>query len=145
MNSELVQRIITLTKNSEITEELVCEILKKLEIINIETFEADEYIIAFAINKVHSAIKTLINTSVLPGEIKDIFIDRVCGEVLYTKYIRDELPENLSEENLIKQMSLGDTTVSYDTSQGENKLLSLIEYLKTSGAGELLCYRKLTW
>ncbi len=78
------------------------------------------------------------NVSEIPSVLETVVIDRVCGEVLYTKYINNELPENLNVDSIVKQMSLGDTTVSYDTSQADNKVMFLIEALKNSGVGEML-------
>ncbi len=145
MSEILIKSILELVKDSDITEELVSSILQQLENIKVEIFEADLYIVTYAITKVESKIKNILNTSEIPEEVNNIFVNRVCGEILYTKYIRDELPENLNEVTLVKQMSLGDTTVAYDTSQSSNKLLTLLETMKRAGEGELLCYRKLTW
>ncbi len=145
MSEVLKQNIMKQVLDTSISEELVAEILQYLENIKLDIYEVDFYIIAFAIKKVHSEIKNILNVSVIPTEVENIIIQRVCGEVLHTKYIRNELPENLSDETIIKNISLGDSTVSYDTSQSENKILSLINSLKRAGEGELLCYRKLTW
>ncbi len=148
MSEILIQSIMGLINSSDgskITEELVTTILQQLENFKVDIVEADCYIVAYAITKVESKINNILNTSEMPKEVNNIFVNRVCGEVLYTKYIRDELPENFNEVTVVKQMSLGDTNVTYDTSQSENKLLTLLETLKRAGEGELLCYRKLTW
>ncbi len=145
MSEVLIRNIMDLIQDTNISDEVVSNILQQLENFKVEVNESDFYIVAFAIRNVDSEIKNTINVIVLPAELNNIFVQRVCGEVFHAKYLRSELPENLSEETIIKQMSLGDSTVSYDTSKSENKLLGLINYLRSYGKGELLCYRKLTW
>lgn len=144
MSSLIVENILTFVRNTDFDEILVDEVLKKLEIIGIDIASSEVSDIVIGITRVDEQIKNKLNLDHIPYNVHSIVTDRVCGEVLYIKYLKNELPENLEVDEAIKQLSIGDTTVSYDTNS-QNKVMALIGFLKTSGEGELCCYRKIKW
>ncbi len=144
MSETLVENILGLLPETDFSEELVLEVLRKLEIFGVEVFESDFYMVAFAIKSVELGVKNFCNIDTLSPKLYEAVTDRVCGEVLYTKNINNELPENLKVEEVVKSLSIGDTTVSYGSGTG-NEVLQLIEALRSAGEGDLLCCRKISW
>ncbi len=145
MRDTLIENILGLLQNTDFDVSLVTEVLRKLEIFGVEVFENDFYLIAFAIKSVELGVKTFCNIESLNEKLHSVVTDRVCGEVLYSKYINKELPVTLRVEEVVKHLSMGDTNVTYENNNTKNEVLVLIELLKTSGEGVLLCCRKISW
>ncbi|SFA87642.1 hypothetical protein SAMN05216249_10459 [Acetitomaculum ruminis DSM 5522] len=106
----------------------------------------DAFTIAFAKQSVKNDILSFCNIKNITEEMSELFVDMVCGEVLYGEYSSGRL--NLKELNLdgaISSMSMGDTSVSYDTSKSdEAKVIDLIGALRNKRS-KLICYRKINW
>ena len=113
--------------------------------------EADSWMITFCIQKVENHIKNSCNISEIPDELKEIEIDRICGEFLFSKKQSGQLnAENgFDVEMAIKQVQAGDTNVTFAVSEGsetlETKLNALISYLLNYGEGDFVCYRQIKW
>ncbi len=106
----------------------------------------DAFTIAFAKQSVKNDILSFCNIKNITEEMSELFVDMVCGEVLYGEYASGRL--NLKELNLdgaISSMAMGDTSVSFDTSKSdEAKVLDLIGALRNKRS-KLVCYRKISW
>ncbi len=144
MSETLIGNILGVFSGSDFGEELVIQILQKLEFFGVEVFENDFYLVAYAIKSVELGVKNFCNIETLSPKLSEVVTNRVCGEVLYNKYINKELPENLVVEEVVKTLSIGDTTVTYGGSS-ESTVERLIEALKNYGEGDLLCCRKISW
>lgn len=116
--------------------------VKRLEELGYEVKGADSELLLFCKNKVENYIKNYCNLPAVPEGLIEIFIDRICGEFLFSKLRSGNLnPENF-EDSEIKSISEGDVSVTFSDS---NKTEKLIEGLLRSGGGELNCYRKIRW
>ncbi len=145
MSEIFVENVVTLVSDTDFDSSLIAQVIDQLSIIGIVLEENEYSDVALAIQKVDLQIKNICNVQSLPYGLRNVAVDRVCGEVIYIKYLMKELPENFDAESSIKQLSIGDTTVSYSSDAPDKKVLTLVGFLKSSGEGELLCYRKLTW
>lgn len=135
-----------------ISRKYIAQIFNRLRSLGYFVQFGDSLSIAFAIQKVHSSITNMTNAKKIDKNLMSIFVDRVCGEFLYAKNQLGNLTQdmNLGEIDLsISQIKIGDTSVSYSTSNNiqstEERIQTLIEYLKTQGGEEILCYRKIQW
>ncbi len=142
---ETIDNIELLVTDTDFDGELVTLVIEQLNSIGVSIDNSEYNSVAFAIEKVDMQIKNICNIQNLPYGLRSIAVDRVCGEVIYKKYLNKTLPENLDVDSAIKQLSIGDTTVTYSSSEPDKRVMALIGFLKSSGEGELLCYRKLTW
>ena len=71
------------------------------------------------------------------------------GNFCFLKSRVGNLDDAFNLEVAVKKVSVGDTDVEFAIGEGsdtaENRLNQLIEHLRTSGEGELVCYRKIKW
>lgn len=120
---------------------------KRLESFGYIVAEGDESIISLCVSKVSAYILNEINGSEIPDGLITFAVDMICGEVLSTK--RTFSPESLSGIDLsaaVKQISAGDTTISFDTEQTvEKQLDSFIYLLQNCGKNQFACFRRLRW
>ena len=135
----------------EVDDKFIEQILKRLLSLGYKSSEADSWMITFCIQKVENHIKNSCNISEIPDELKEIEIDRICGEFLFSKKQSGQLnAENgFDVEMAIKQVQAGDTNVTFAIGEGsetlETKLNSLISYLLNVGEGDFVCYRQIKW
>lgn len=148
----LINNIIGFLNVSSLDASFITKVLKRLETFGYEFKEDtnDDWLIAFAINKVESHIKTVTNRSDIDENLIGIAVDRVCGEFLFTKKQTGQLTElSLDLDGAVKTVQIGDTNVTFAVGEGEStgeqKLEALIAYLVNKGEGDLLCYRKISW
>lgn len=121
---------------------MVKMIAKRLAELGYETSSKDDELLLFCKSKVENYIKNYCNLPAVPEGLTEIFIDRACGEFLFSKLGSGKIdPENpgISE---VKKISEGDVSVTFSEEGGAAKL---IERLLQSGGGELNCYRKIRW
>ncbi len=104
-----------------------------------EISEDDAELISFCSKKVENDIKNRTNLADIPEGLREVFIDRVCGEVLMSKLMSGELDGG---EGGVKSITEGDVSVSFS---GGVSVRDLIDRLLASGRGELICYRKIRW
>ncbi len=145
MSEIFVENVVTLVSDTDFDSSLIAQVIEQLRSVGIELEDGEYSDVALAIQKVDIQIKNICNVQSLPYGLRNVAVDRVCGEVVYRRYLTKKLPENLDVESAIKQLSIGDTTVSYSSDEPDKRVLTLVGFLKSSGEGELLCYRKLTW
>lgn len=126
------------------------EILKeRLKAFNYTAKVEDDSALAFCLGKVKDYILNDINHKELPEALHRIAIDMAVGEFLLNKktFGPSDL-EGLSFELPAKEISEGDTRVSFDTSGNlsiDQKLTALIQYLLNYGKGQLACFRRFRW
>lgn len=122
-------------------------VLKRLASFGYEPTEEDCWVICFTTGKVENHIKNSCNITSIPEGLFHIAVHRVCGEFLFTKKQTGKLDiENLDLTGAIKQISEGDTSVTFgDGTSDEEKFNLLVNYLLSNGEGDLLCFRKLRW
>lgn len=102
--------------------------------------------ILYCIEKVENRIKNSCNTDVVPTGLLEVATDMVCGEFLNWKNAVGQLGESFSVDAAVKTVQAGDTSVSFDTSMSQSgKFCEFIKYLRSSGEGDLACYRRLKW
>ena len=125
-------------------------IVQRLLNFGLKLVESDNWIIMFCMYKAINHIKNSANISIIPNELYEIIVDRICGEFLFNKHKSNQLTlDNFDFDMAVKQLQEGDTTIQFAINEGsetdEQKLTSLINYLISYGEGDLICYRKLKW
>lgn len=147
----IIKNIIVIINKEEVDEEFIEEILKRLISFGYAPNENDSWIITFCMQKVENHIKNSCNISEIPNELKEVEIDRICGEFLFSKKQTGQLnAENgFDLEMAIKQVQAGDTNVTFAVGEGsetlETKLNTLISYLLNYGESDFICYRQIKW
>ena len=126
-------------------------VLLRLDSFGYTPSDNDSWMIAFSIQKVENHIKNSCNISAIPDGLKEVAVDRICGEFLFSKKQTGKLnAENgFDIEMAVKQVQAGDTNVTFAVGEGsetlETKLNKLISYLLNCGEGDFVCYRQLQW
>lgn len=109
--------------------------------------DADSSAITYCISKVSEKIRNETNQNIVPDGLHVISTDIACGEFLQAK--RTFMPGDLSSLNLdvaVKQISVGDTSTTFDVSSSDDKKLeSFISYLLHCGDKQWSKYRRLSW
>lgn len=148
----LINNIMAFLNVSSLDAVFIAKVLKRLETFNYEFKEGtnDDWLIAFAISKVESHIKTVTNCKTINENLIAVAVDRVCGEFLATKKQTNQLSElPFDFETAVKSVQIGDTNITYAIGEGattdEQKLDALIAYLVNKGDNEILCYRRISW
>lgn len=147
----IIESIVKTINKEEANEELIEMVLKRLLSFGYKISEKDSWMITFCIQKVENHIKNSCNISEIPDELKEIEVDRICGEFLFSKKQSGQLnTENgFDIDRAIKQVQAGDTNVTFAIGEGsetlETKLNSLISYLLNVGEGDFICYRQMKW
>jgi len=110
--------------------------------------DSDKAFIGIITSKAENAVLHKCNLSEVPTELYSIMVDRVCGEFLWNLKQLGHL-NGFDVETVAKQISTGDTTVTFAIGAGdktpEERLDELLSSLMGAGEGEILCYRKLRW
>lgn len=114
-------------------------IAARLEQLGYKPSAEDEKLVEFCSRKVENHIKNVTNLAAVPEGLNEVFADRVCGEVLFSKLRAGEINENSLN---VKSVSEGDVSVSF---MGQMSVWETIERLLNSGGGEIFCYRRIRW
>ena len=147
----IIESIVNIINQENTDEEFIKKILQRLISFGYTPSEADSWMITFCMQKVENHIKNSCNISEIPDELKEIEIERICGEFLFSKKQTGQLnAENgFDVEMAIKQVQAGDTNVTFAVGEGsetlETKLNALISYLMNFGEGDFVCYRQIKW
>ncbi len=148
----LINNIMDFLNVSTLDAAFIVKVLKRLETFMYAFKEGtnDDWLIAFAISKVESHIKTVTNCKSIHDNLIAIAVDRVCGEFLYSKKQTNQLSElPFDLETAVKSVQIGDTNITFAIGEGaatdEQKFDALIDYLVNKGENELLCYRRISW
>lgn len=147
----IIESIVKIINKEEVDEEFIEQILKRLLSFGYKPSETDSWMITFCIQKVENHIKNSCNISEIPNGLKEIEIDRICGEFLFSKKQTGQLnaETGFDIEMAVKQVQAGDTNVTFAIGEGsetlETKLNALISYLINCGESEFVCYRQIKW
>lgn len=147
----IIESIVKIINKEEVDEEFIEKILQRFISFGYKPNEKDSWMITFCMQKVENHIKNSCNISEIPDELKEIEIERICGEFLFSKKQTGQLnAENgFDVEMAIKQVQAGDTNVTFAVGEGsetlETKLNALISYLMNYGEGDFICYRQIKW
>nr|DAW39714.1 MAG TPA: head to tail adaptor [Caudoviricetes sp.] len=147
----IIESIVKIINKEEVDEDFIEKILQRLMSFGYTPSEKDSWMITFCMQKVENHIKNSCNISEIPDELKEIEIERICGEFLFSKKQTGQLnAENgFDVEMAIKQVQAGDTNVTFAVGEGsetlETKLNALISYLMNYGEGDFICYRQIKW
>lgn len=147
----IIESIVKIINKEEVDEDFIEKILQRLMSFGYTPSEKDSWMITFCMQKVENHIKNSCNISEIPDELKEIEIERICGEFLFSKKQTGQLnAENgFNVEMAIKQVQAGDTNVTFAVGEGsetlETKLNALISYLMNYGEGDFICYRQIKW
>ena len=137
--------VFELLSSSSVSLAFVESVLKRLDSFSLTLISSDAYLVAFAIQKVEQRIINNCATSSIPLGLMLPAVDRVCGDVLLAKYHTGDLA-GFCVDSAIKQVSIGDTSVSFDSSQStSHRFDALVACLIQKGSGDDACYRKLRW
>lgn len=123
-------------------------VTKKLQYLGYDVVSSDIAILDMLISKAENYIKHFCNITSINGALKQIAVDMVCGEFLYFLNQTGKLAEFIDTERIVKQVQLGDTSVTFSENgfeTAEQKITALIQYLMRGRENELICYRKLSW
>lgn len=145
LDSELEQSLKTETE-----KEFVTMVVQRLLNFGLTLEDSDAWLVVYCWNKAFNHIKNACNISIVPKELYELLVDRICGEFLFNKHKSNQLTlDNFDFDAAVKQLQEGDTNITFAISEGsetdEQKLTSLINYLLSYGEGDLICYRKLKW
>lgn len=121
---------------------MVRMITKRLGELGYETKESDFELLLFCKNKVENYIKNYCNLPAVPEGLTEIFIDRACGEFLFSKLGNGRINSDELGNSEIRSISEGDVSVTFSEKNNAEKL---IERLLRCGGDEINCYRKIRW
>ncbi len=129
-------------------DEFLIDVISRLESLGYTVQDADSWMICFTAQKVENHIKSSCNTTLIPDDLYQAVVDEVCGEFLFSKKQSGQLT-GFDVSAAVKQVQTGDTNITFAIGQGsmtpEQRLDSLIAYLRTRGEGDFVCYRKIKW
>lgn len=147
MIKKVLANILTVVKDSSLSESFVEAVLIRLHSFKYTLKESDSWIICFAMQKVENHIKNSCNTTSIPDGLFHVAVDNVCGEFLFTKKSTGDLDiSDLDLEGAVKQISEGDVTITFaDGASDEDRFDQFINHLMTMEEGDLVCFRKLKW
>ncbi|PBH12750.1 hypothetical protein BGV19_12515 [Clostridioides difficile] len=129
---------------------LIDDIEKRLESVGYILKDGDKWLIGFVREKIENIIKLDCNIKTMPIELKEIEVDMIVGEFLFTKKNMGQLDiESLNFEAVEKSISEGDTKVDFAIGSGsqtpEQRFDTLVNYLLTYGKNKILTFRCLRW
>lgn len=129
------------SQGSELSEEFVT--LVKSRLSSLGYTGEDNFLLGFSIKKIEDRIKGACNLSIVPKGLYSVAVDMVCGETLFTAKSTGKL-EGFDLEGAVKQVHLGDTSVTFEGKSPEQKFDLLLSHLM-GGEKEFICYRRLKW
>ena len=122
------------------------DITDRLVQLGYEVKEGDEAALLFALGQTEEKIKNICNVSEIPDGLFYKAIDMACGSFLGMMNMTGQLSgySVSGGERLIKTVSEGDTTVTYQDSSAASDLSEFLNALSLADS-ELIKYRKLCW
>lgn len=147
LTDETKQSIITALTSTGLSESFVEMVLDRLNSFGYEVNEEDAWVIGFTMQKVENHIKNECNIPEIPDGLINVAVDMVCGEFLSQLFSLGKL-NDIQITQTLSSVSLGDTSVSYNTSGTVDKVglfTNMMNNLIHGKEGELACYRKMCW
>jgi len=121
----------------------------RLKMLGCKAENADNLAFSFCIDKVANQIKNNCNVSEIPEGLRELAVDRVCGEFLLAKKSAQSIGELIDNaEQMVKSIQDGDTTVVFSESESLEAVFSrLVAFLfhENDYKGELARYRSISW
>lgn len=125
---------------------MIDTVKQRLENMNYEFSDSDDFILKFIIEKVETVIKSKCNISVIPDELKSIAVDMIIGNFLLEKKsmaIDSLIGLDLSQS--IQSIREGDTSITFGNDTPEQKLNKLIDKWVHPEESVFSSYRCLKW
>ena len=145
----LLAEIITVMTANEtsLTEDFFEMLLNRLVSFGYTLQEGDCFEICFNSQKVENHIKNNCNINAVPEGLYEIAVDRICGEFFFGRHQTGSLViADLDLDGMFSSIKEGDTQVNFSSDSSEEaKFNSLVQTLRESGEGDLVCYRKIKW
>ena len=121
------------------------DITDRLVQLGYEVKEGDEAALLFALGQTEERIKNICNVSEIPDGLFYKAVDMACGSFLGMLNMTGQLSGyTASDGRLIKTVTEGDTTVTYQDSTAASDLSEFLNALSLADS-ELIKYRKLCW
>mgnify|MGYP003290381425 FL=1 len=121
------------------------DVVLRLNSLGYTPTENDNWLINLMIRKVENYIKDFCNIRAIPKGLRETAINMVCGEFLIGKKAMGQLPD-MTFEAVVKQITEGDTTVSFgDSMSAEQKFDALMASMTHPDQAQFIRYRKLVW
>ena len=125
---------------------MIEEVKERLKMFGYVFQNGDDLSVKFACEKVENTIKNDCNISEIPDGLMNVAVDMAAGEFFALKKVFEPSSlANIDLDEAVKQITEGDTTISFDGSTPEARLDGFIECLKSYGREEFSCYRKIRW
>lgn len=123
---------------------MIDEAVEILEAYGYTVTDADKVILGMIEGSTTAHIKNATNLDEIPDGLKSQVVDTIVAHFLRAKKLIS--PESLNFEKLVKSISEGDTSVTYDGEKSaEERLDDWIESMITACERDLARYRRLTW
>jgi len=120
------------------------DVSERLKSLGYIVDDSDLWVIEFLAGKVIDEIKNECNAVDIPDGLKHVAIDMACGEFLKMKKGTGRL-EGFDVEAAVKQISEGDTSVTYAVTDNSITLDSFIDALINGGKRQFTTHRKIRW
>lgn len=121
------------------------DITDRLVQLGYEVKEGDEAALLFALGQTEEKIKNICNVSEIPDGLFYKAVDMACGSFLGMLNMTGQLSGYAAADGrLIKTVTEGDTTVTYQDSTAASDLSAFLSSLSIPD-GELIKYRKFCW
>jgi len=124
---------------------LLDSIIKRLIDLGCDIKEYDFNIVIYFSSKIEQEILNETNHITLPTELSYVVVERVVGEVLkFNKQSKLFTEEEI--EGIVSSLSMGDTSVSYDTNLStEARFDSMVSELIHYGNEQIIRFRQIVW
>jgi len=124
---------------------LLDSIAKRLIDLGCDIKEYDFNIVIYFSSKIEQEILNETNQITLPIELSYVVVERVVGEVLkFSKQSKLFTEEEI--EGIISSLSMGDTSVSYDTNLSvEARFDIMVSELIHYGNEQIIRFRQIVW
>lgn len=126
---------------------MVNEAVERLSELGYTCTEEDKEIIDGIISRLIISLISLCNVEFLPTVLEAVVVERACGEFLDEKTVMGE-GESLVQGGILKELAIGDTKLSYDTSSsksGEQRLQDFIGQMRGYGKEVVDRCRQMRW
>lgn len=123
---------------------MIDKAVERLNAYGYDVTEADKVILAMIVGSTTAHINATTNLDEIPEGLTEQTIDAIVAHFLRSKKITN--PETFNFEKMVKSISEGDTSVTYDGEKSaEERLDEWIESMITRLDDDMFKYRVLTW
>ena len=123
---------------------MIDEAVARLEAYGYSVTEADKVILGLIVGSTTAHINATTNLDEIPDGLHEQTIDAIVGNFLQAKKLTS--PESFDFEKMVKSISEGDTSVTYDGEKSaEERLDEWIDSMLTRLDNDLFRYRVMVW